>query len=242
MGMDSRDGSTGDVKDNGSAMNLKEIFRTVQTILVIDWPSKELPEALTRAGFHVVVRGGPRPEDHSAYELHSSRNLAHDPGEVVVRHIGRAPERADLIYSYRPLSELPEIITTAKRLGAHTIWTQSGLSAAGVIDRKRLLGAGRGTAAGAKPRGISRVALHYRAIYRRRGSEVTEKVADGFCAVVDDRTADFREIETGVEGVRDWIGRVEIDFEDNAVVYGGLGVLKEIHVKSSRIALAACAG
>ena len=136
MGMDSRDGSTGDVKDNGSAMNPKEIFRTVQTILVIDWPSKELPETLTRAGFHVVVRGGPRPEDHSAYELHSSRNLAHDPGEVVVRHIGRAPERADLIYSYRPLSELPEIITTAKRLGAQTIWTQSGLSAAGVIDRK----------------------------------------------------------------------------------------------------------
>lgn len=140
MGIDSRDGSTGDVKDNGSAMNLKEIFRTVQTILVIDWPSKELPETLTRAGFHVVVRGGPGPEDYSAYELDSSRNLAqtfaHDPGEVVVRHIGRAPERADLIYSYRPLSELPEIITTAKRLGAQTIWTQSGLSAAGVIDPK----------------------------------------------------------------------------------------------------------
>jgi hypothetical protein len=138
MGIDSRAGSTDDVKDNGSAMNLKEIFRTVQTILVIDWPSKELPETLTRAGFHVVVRGGPGPEDYSAYELHSSRNLAqgHDPGEVVVRHIGRAPERADLIYSYRPLSELPEIIATARRLGAQTIWTQSGLSAAGVNDPK----------------------------------------------------------------------------------------------------------
>jgi hypothetical protein len=138
MGIDSRAGSTGDVKDNGAAMNLKEIFRTVQTILVIDWPSKDVPETLTRAGFHVVVRAGPGPEDYSAYELDSSRNLAqslaHDPGEVVVRHIGRAPERADLIYSYRPLSELPEIIATAKRLGAQTIWTQSGLSAAGVND------------------------------------------------------------------------------------------------------------
>jgi CoA binding domain len=140
MGIDSRAGSTGDVKDNDSAMNLKEIFGTVQTILVIDWPSKELPETLTRAGFRVVVRGGPGLEDYSAYELDSSRNLAqslaHDPGEVVVRHIDRAPERADLIYSYRPLSELPEIITTAKRLGAKTIWTQSGLSAAGVNDPK----------------------------------------------------------------------------------------------------------
>jgi len=53
---------------------------------------------------------------------------------------------------------------------------------------------------------------------------------------VDDRAADFREIETGVEGVRDWIGRVEIDFADDASC-PRLGVRKEIHVKSSRIAL-----
>jgi hypothetical protein len=39
-------------------MNLKEMFSTVQTILVIDWPSREVPETLARAGFHVVVRGG----------------------------------------------------------------------------------------------------------------------------------------------------------------------------------------
>jgi len=71
---------------------------------------------------------------------------------------------------------------------------------------------------------------------------VTEKVADGFCAVVDDGAADFREIEAGVEGVRDRIGRIEIDFADHAVVSGGLGVLKEIHVKSARIALATCGG
>jgi hypothetical protein len=58
---------------------------------VIDWPSREVPETLARAGFHVVVRGGPGPEDYLAYELDSSRNLAQNPDEVVVRHIGRAP-------------------------------------------------------------------------------------------------------------------------------------------------------
>jgi hypothetical protein len=63
--------------------------------------------------------------EYSAYELHSSRSLAHDPGEMVVRHIGRAPERADLTYSHRPLSELPEIITTARRLGVQTVFMQS---------------------------------------------------------------------------------------------------------------------
>ncbi len=117
-----------DRQEGGSAMNLKDMFKTVDTVLVIDWPTKEVPEILTLAGFHVVVRGGPGPEGYSAYELNS--------GEVVVRHVGRPPERADVIYSYRPVSELPETIATAKALQARTIWTQSGLSAAGVKDPK----------------------------------------------------------------------------------------------------------
>jgi predicted CoA-binding protein len=109
-------------------VNLKEMLKTVETVLVIDWPSKEIPETLARAGFHVVVRGGAGPEDFSAYELNT--------GEVEVRRLGRPPERADLIYSYRPLSELPEIIAIAKELGAQTIWSQSGLSDAGISDPK----------------------------------------------------------------------------------------------------------
>ncbi len=109
-------------------MNPKAALNDVHTILAIDWPSKELPESLALAGFHVVVRGGPGPEDYSAYELKN--------GNVTARHIGRPPEHADLIYSHRPLNELPEIIALAKRLGAKTIWTQSGLSAAGRNDPK----------------------------------------------------------------------------------------------------------
>lgn len=93
-------------------MNLREVFKTVRTV-VIDWPSKEVPETLARAGFQVAVRGGPGPEDFSVYELNN--------GEVVVRHTGRAPELADLIYSYRPLSELAEIIAAARGLHAKTI-------------------------------------------------------------------------------------------------------------------------
>src|SRR6266545_5883179 len=102
------------------------MLKTVETVLVIDWPSKEVPEMLALAVFCFVVRGGPGPENYSAYEFNN--------GEVVARHIGRPPERADLICSYRPLSELPEIVATAKRLHAKTVWTQSGVSAAGVND------------------------------------------------------------------------------------------------------------
>jgi hypothetical protein len=53
---------------------------------------------------------------------------------VVVRRVGRPPDHAGLIYAFRPLSELPQIIATALSLGAKAVWTQSGLSAAGVRD------------------------------------------------------------------------------------------------------------
>jgi hypothetical protein len=109
-------------------VNPRDILENVVTILVIDWPSKDVPGSLTLASFQVVVHGGPGPDDYSAYEL--------SDGTIVERHTGRAPDRADLIYTYRPLSELPEIIATAKALHAKTIWTQSGLSAAGVDDPK----------------------------------------------------------------------------------------------------------
>ena len=114
------------VAPGANQVNWKELLNTVETVLVIDWPSREVPEMLARAGFHVVVRGGPGPADYSACEWNE--------GEVGARHSGVPPEAADLIYSYRPLSELPEIIALAKRLHAKTLWTQSGLSAAGVKD------------------------------------------------------------------------------------------------------------
>ena len=107
-------------------MNWKDILEAVETVLVIDWPSKDVPESLVRAGFHVVVRGGPNA--YSAYEL--------DNGEIVTRRVDGPPETADLIYSHRPLNELPEIIALAKRLHTSAIWIQSGLSSPGVKDPK----------------------------------------------------------------------------------------------------------
>jgi predicted CoA-binding protein len=109
-------------------MTPKEILKSAHTILVIDWPSKDVPEFLALAGFRVIVKGGPGPEDYSAYEVTN--------GKVTPRRTGRAPDHADIIYSYRPLGELPGIIAQAKLLGARTIWTQSGKSAAGTDDPK----------------------------------------------------------------------------------------------------------
>jgi hypothetical protein len=84
------------------------------------------PDTLARAGFEVIVHGGPGPEAYSAYEC--------DKDESVVRHVGAAPEHADLVYAHRPMAELPGIVTVAQAIGARTIWLQSGLTSTGTGD------------------------------------------------------------------------------------------------------------
>ena len=109
-------------------MSGKEILGKVRTVLIIDWPSKDVPEALTLAGFQVVVKGGPGPTDYERYEL--------DNGKPVSSHLGQPPDGADLVYSFRPVEELAEVISLAKTLHAHTIWIQSGVSISGEDDPK----------------------------------------------------------------------------------------------------------
>lgn len=41
-------------------MDPVEVLKNVRTVLVIDWPSKDVPEELALAGFHVYVQGGQR--------------------------------------------------------------------------------------------------------------------------------------------------------------------------------------
>ena len=109
-------------------MNPADLLKTVNTILVIDWPSKDVPESLALAGFHVIVQGGPGPEDYFTYEAID--------GKVTSRRTGRIPDRAELVYTHRPLADLAKIIATATALDAKAIWSQSGLSPAGTKDPK----------------------------------------------------------------------------------------------------------
>lgn len=107
-------------------MTPKDILKAAKTVLVIDWPSKEVPELLALAGLQVVVKGGPGPEDYFVYEVKD--------GKVESRRAERPPQKAELVYSYRPLGELPAVLASAKELQAQTIWTQSGLGEDGKRD------------------------------------------------------------------------------------------------------------
>ena len=105
------------------------ILREANSILVVDWPSPDVPDSLARAGYSVFVKGGPGPRDYSVRELRD--------GEVASRPLGDSPERADLVYAYRPLSELPGIAEIGKELGARALWWQSGPAGAEPEDSRR---------------------------------------------------------------------------------------------------------
>ena len=107
-------------------MDPHSILAAAKGVVVVDWPSKDVPVSLARAGLAVFVKGGPEPDHYSAYEVRD--------GEVTERRVGRAPASADIVYSHRPLDELPGIVDLALTLGATTIWAQSGLVAEGVDD------------------------------------------------------------------------------------------------------------
>ncbi|MEQ7123149.1 CoA-binding protein [Actinopolymorpha sp. B11F2] len=104
----------------------EEILREARTVVLHDWPSRDVPDTLTRAGYEVVVFGGPKPDDVFASELRD--------GEIVETRIGVPPDRGDLVYVFRPIEELPAIVADAQRMGATAVWCQSGLSSEGVTD------------------------------------------------------------------------------------------------------------
>jgi len=96
------------------------------TILLIDWPSRDVPDTLARHGFTVVSHDGAGAQEYNAYKA--------DGYEVRIDYVGRLPERADIVYTHRPLDELPEVVDTAKSVGARAVWIQSGRDSAGGKD------------------------------------------------------------------------------------------------------------
>lgn len=45
------------------------LLAAARSFLLIDGPTRDVPDTLARAGYEVVVHGGPGPEDYTAYEV-----------------------------------------------------------------------------------------------------------------------------------------------------------------------------
>jgi predicted CoA-binding protein len=86
---------------------------TDRTVLVVDWPSRDVPESFVRDGYVTYVHGGPEPTDYSVFETRDDA--------IVERSVDHAPERVDLVYVYRPVDELPGIVAFACGLGASEV-------------------------------------------------------------------------------------------------------------------------
>lgn len=103
-----------------------QLLAATKTILLVDWPSRDVPDSLARHGFTVISDDGPRAADYNAYEV--------DGDEVRVRPLASPPQKVDLVYTHRPIDELPETVDTAKSMGARAVWLQSGRDSTGAAD------------------------------------------------------------------------------------------------------------
>lgn len=93
-----------------------DTLRAARHVVVQDYPDRDVPDSLTRAGLAVTIYGGPDPADIVTSELVD--------GAVVHRQTGRRPDSADLLYVYRPLAEVDSILSDARRMDVRTIWRQ----------------------------------------------------------------------------------------------------------------------
>ncbi len=107
-----------------------DVLMATESVLLIDWPSRDVPDSLARAGYRVVSQDGPGIENYNAYEF--------DGADVSIRNLGVEPDHADLVYTHRPYDELPEILEFAQRIGASAIWSEAGPKTPGA-DRARQL-------------------------------------------------------------------------------------------------------
>jgi predicted CoA-binding protein len=105
-----------------------EILRQAHRIVLHDWPDQDVPDALALAGFDVTCYGGPAPDDVFRHEVVG--------GKVVGHKTGVPPDAGDLVYVFRPIEELPQLLEEAEQIGATTIWRQSGLNHAGEKDSR----------------------------------------------------------------------------------------------------------
>jgi hypothetical protein len=110
-----------------------DVLNRAKTVVVIDWPSRDVPILLAAARLHTFSHEGPGDEEWYFYE-----------GETRT-HASGPPAAADLVYTYRPIDELPGIIEFAQKLGAFAIWFEAGrrdlkqaLAARPIVERAGL--------------------------------------------------------------------------------------------------------
>lgn len=88
------------------------------SFLLIDWPSRDVPDTLARHGYRVASADGPTEDAYNAYELVE--------GAVRVRQLDSPPQSVDIVYAHRPIAEMDRIVKQARDLNARAVWVHTG--------------------------------------------------------------------------------------------------------------------
>jgi predicted CoA-binding protein len=96
-----------------------ELIRAARNVLLIDWPSRDVPDILARAGLEVFAL---EADDLSfRYEVNGKQVVRRGPVQL--------PVQVDIVYAHRPPDELPGIVERARMLGAQAVWVESAQTA-----------------------------------------------------------------------------------------------------------------
>ncbi len=107
---------------------IDQVLRNSRTVALYDWPGAEMPAALHRAGYLVV---GHEPDGPKHYHVSSAADgpdsfrLA-DGNFLLSTNLDRLPGSVDIVGTYRPPDEQPEIARDAAKLGAKCFWIEPG--------------------------------------------------------------------------------------------------------------------
>jgi hypothetical protein len=111
--------------------DLRALLEGAKTIELVDWPHPDVPATLDRAGYLVV---GHEPDGYKHYEVvvdpadaAAGRSFPLDDGAYLVcRPLGVLPDRIDIVNTFRPAEEQPDIVREALKIGARVIWLEPG--------------------------------------------------------------------------------------------------------------------
>ena len=106
-------------------------------MLIVDWPSQDVPRELIAAGFDVFsanlaagtasrysVGGRQAPQNTDGVEVLPPQRDGDPP--LIISRVAALPQHVDVVALYRPAEEHARIAQRAVDLGARTVWVQLG--------------------------------------------------------------------------------------------------------------------
>jgi predicted CoA-binding protein len=137
--------------------HLRPLLEAATTVELIDWPHQDVPATLVRAGYSVV---GHEPSGYKMYAVVEEEPAGRvfpvsGGGYLASQSLEALPDKIEIVNTFRPADEQPDIARGAVEIGASVLWIQPGEStseeariiaeAAGLafVDGVDIAGAGR---------------------------------------------------------------------------------------------------